>query len=114
MDSTGTVTTVEPLVQAHGRGKGNKGISKGNGKGLDTAGTNEEDETEDTADHQEKGESEHQSEGTAGDAWCLGSMGALGSASATTCCDEQVCSSGRARQYRKLPRTRAGSKGTRR
>ena len=40
------------------------------------AGTNEEDETEDTADHQEKDGSEHQSDGTADDAW-RGSMNAL-------------------------------------
>ena len=50
---------------------------KGKGKDLYYAGTDEDDETEDAADHQEKEASEHQSEGTADDAWSVGSMHAL-------------------------------------
>ena len=58
-------------------GKGNKGKGQVKGKGRYYVGTNCEDETEDTADHQEKEKSEQQSEGTTDDAWWLGSMKTL-------------------------------------
>ena len=60
-----------------GKGKRQQRQRQGERKGPVYAGTNEEDETEDTADHQEKEESEQQSEGTTDDVWWLGSMNAL-------------------------------------
>ena len=101
-------------------GNGNKGTGKG--KGKDSAGTNYADETEDNADHRDKNESEHWSERTADGAWCFGSMNALDSAIRRNKLGSVFASKGVGLHFWQsqttvvpltLPRTRAGSKGTR-